>query len=645
MISPPRLPFPGLSRRQMLALMGTTMLPGVARAAFTQSDYIAKIPGDTPMPPVEERLPKAPRVINLPELGMEPGRLGGEIRMLIGGQRDIRYMPVFSYSRLVGYTRDLKLQADVLAAFEVQDERIFTFHLREGHKWSDGSPFTSEDFRYVWEDVFHQKKLSRGGPPATLKINGKAPKFEVIDALTVRYSWDDPNPDFLADQASPSPTRLMFPAAYMKQFHIKYQTQNILDQFIAKYRVEDWGALHQKMSRTVRPENPDLPTLDAWRPRTEPPAERFVFERNPYYHRVDEKGQQLPYVDKVYLDVSSADLIPAKTGTGESELQMTNLDFADYTFLKGAEQRYSLDVDLWKRTQGSRIALMPNLNCTDEVWRKVLWDVRVRRAMSLAINREEINKAVFYGLAKASANTVLPDSALFKPEYRDAWAAFDPDQANRLLDEAGLKMNEDTGVRVLPDGRPAAIIVEITGENSFESDVMELVGDHFLQVGLRIYVHVAQRELLRRRLKGGDALMSAWQGLDNGVPTADMSPEELAPTSDDQAQWPVWGLYTLSGGTDGHPAEMEEAKQLLSLYHDWRSALTPDVRTETWHKMLALFTDQVFTIGIVNATLQPVVKSKRLHNLPAKALYGYDPTSYLGVYLPDAFWLAEDASK
>ncbi|WP_244631353.1 ABC transporter substrate-binding protein [Neorhizobium sp. AL 9.2.2] len=637
-----------ISRRHMLALLGSvagaTAIPARVFAAFSQSDYLAQIPTETPLPPIEERLPKTPRVLNLAERGLKPGRYGGSMRMLIGGQRDIRFMPINCYSRLVGYNSDLKLEADILEAYEVENDRVFTFHLREGHKWSDGSPFTADDFRYAWDDVFHEKKLAKGGPPAGLMINGKPPRFEVIDARTVRYSWDDPNPDFLADQASPSPIRLMFPAAYMKQFHMRYQTKELLAQHIAKERVDDWAALHQKMSRVVRPENPNLPTLDAWRNRTAPPAERFVFERNPYYYRVDENGLQLPYIDKVMLDVSSADLIAAKTGTGESDLQVTNLDFADYTFLKNAEQRYPLKVDLWKRTQGSRMALFPNLNCKDEGWRNLFRDVRFRRAMSLAINRGEINKAVFYGLATESSNSILPDSPLFKPEYQKAWAAFDPDQANRLLDEIGLAMDDSEGMRRLPDGRLAKIIIEITGESTFETDALELIGDQLLQVGIKIYPHVAQRELLRRRVKGGDAIMSVGGGLDNGVPTADMAPKELAPTSDDQLQWSIWGLHALSGGSDGRAPDLPEAKALLDLYSEWRKAEGFDQRTDVWHKMLALFTDQVFTIGIVNATLQPVVQSSKLQNVPSKALYGFDPTSYLGVYLPDAFWYDEETA-
>lgn len=633
-----------ITRRQALALLAGTMLPKTAFGAYLDSAYFSESGSNPALPPLSERLPRNPRVVRLAEAeGKRIGRHGGTLRILIGGQRDIRYMPIISYARLVGYNEKLEMEPDLVERFEVEADRIFTFHLREGHRWSDGSPFTAEDFRYVWEDMFLNKKLYRGGIPSSLIINGTAPHFEVLDALTVRYSWDVPNPDFLTDIASPSPLRLMMPAAYLKQFHPKYQSEDVLKELIAKARVEDWIALHQKQSRTVRPENPDLPTLDAWRNTTAPPSGRFVFERNPYYHRVDEEGRQLPYIDRVYFDVSSSDLIAAKTGTGESDLQFTNLDFADYTFLKNAEDRYPIKVDLWKRIQGSRMTLYPNLNCKDPVWNGLWRDVRVRRALSLAVNRHEINMAVFFGLAAESANTILPQSPLFKPGYRKAWAQYDPAEANRLLDEAGLDKRGAGDIRLLPDGRHARVIIEITGENSIETDILELIHDHWMEVGIKIFVRTSQRELLRRRVKGGETIMTVFHGLDNGVPTADMSPEELAPTSDDQMQWPLWGLHAYSGGSDGKPADMPEAIRLAALLDEWRLSESAAEREVIWHHMLELYTDQVFTIGTVNETLQPVVRARNLRNVPQDGLYGYDPMSYLGVYKPDTFWYDKDA--
>ncbi|MXN46624.1 ABC transporter substrate-binding protein [Shinella kummerowiae] len=627
-----------ITRRTALGLLATAFVPGLARTAFAESDYLKPKVEAGELPAVAERMPKTPRIINTAALGGVPGVQGGTARMLIGGQRDVRLMPINSYSRLVGYDRDLKLQADILESFTVEEERIFTFRLREGHKWSSGEPFTADDFRYCWEEVILNRELFKGGPPVDLLVEGKPPTFEMIDPLTVRYRWEKPIPDFLPKLAAPIPLVLALPSAYMRQFHKKFQAADVLEKHIQKQRVDDWRGLHIKMSRQNRPENPDLPTLEAWRPRTAPPAEQFIFDRNPFFHRVDENGVQLPYIDRVVMNVSSPDLISAKTATGESDLQIANLDFADYTLLKEAETIYPLNVVLWKRTLGSRVALIPNLNCGDKGWQKVLRDVRVRRAMSLAINRTEINKAVFYGLGQESANTVLPDSPLFKQDYAKAWASYDPDQANRLLDEAGLDKRDDEGLRLLPDGRSAHLVVESAGESTLETDVLELITDHFRTVGLGLFVRTSQRDIFRSRAIGGEVIMSVWYGLDNGVPTPEMSPSELAPTSDDQYQWPVWGMYFATVKTKGEPPDMPEVQYLVDKYDAWQMTTTDDERTAIWHEMLAHHADQVFTIGTVNGISQPVVRARRMRNVPDKALCGFNPTSFLGVYMPDTFW-------
>jgi peptide/nickel transport system substrate-binding protein len=295
-------------------------------------------------------------------------------------------------------------------------------------------------------------------------------------------------------------------------------------------------------------------------------------------------------------------------------------------------------VNLWKRTQGARLALLPNLNVGDEVWRPLLQDVRVRRALSLAIDRREINLAVFYGLAKESADTVLPESPLFRPEYQNAWIAHDPAQANALLDAAGLADRDDDGFRILPDGRSAQIIVESAGEDTLETDVLELITDHWRDIGISLFIRTSQRDIFRSRAIGGQIMMAIWSGIDNGVATADMNPGALAPTSEDQLQWPVWGLHYLTHGEKGSAPTMPEVMRQVELLKQWRRSAKLEERTAIWHQMLALFTDQVFSIGLVNSTLQPVVHATALRNVPDKGLYGFDPTCYLGIYMPDTFW-------
>ena len=625
-------------------LLAAIALCGVVGAAVAQTPA----PQETPffaeavtagkLPPVASRLPGVPRVVDLPGMKRETGTQGGTWRMLMSDQRDLRMMTVYSYARLVTFDETLHVVPDILESVEIKDDKVFTLHLREGHRWSDGEPFTAEDFRYWWEDVANNTKLSPSGPNAALLVRGKGPTFDIVDPLTVRYSWDDPNPAFLPALAGAQPVYIFMPSHYLRQFHQKYASKDKLEAAVKKAHVANWGSLHDRMSRQYRPENPDLPTLEPWRNTTAPPAEQFTFERNPYFHRIDQAGRQLPYIDRVTLSLSTPSLIPAKTASGDSSLQARYLSFEDYTFLKQNEEMNSYAVRLWESSQGSYAALMPNLNAADPVWRGVVRDVRFRRALSLGINRHDINQALFFGLARESGNTVLPQSPLFETRYATSWCDFDLDQANRLLDEAGLAKRGADGMRLLPDGRRADIVVETAGDNNDLVDIMELVGDDYAKLGLRTFVHPSQRDVFRQHIADGRTVFSMGPGLDNGAPTPAIAPDALAPLTDAQFQWPRWGLFAQSGGHEGDRIDMPEVQELDDLYRQWRRSGGPDERKEIWAKMLWINADQVFTVGIINGTKQPVVVSNHLRNVPNDALYGFEPGGFFGIYMPDTFF-------
>jgi peptide/nickel transport system substrate-binding protein len=383
----------------------------------------------------------------------------------------------------------------------------------------------------------------------------------------------------------------------------------------------------------------ELPTLEPWMLKTKPPSERFVFERNPYYHRVDAEGHQLPYIDKVMLAIADGKLIPAKAGAGEADLQARNIRFDNYTFLKEGEERGKYHVLLWDTGTGSAMALHPNLNATDPVWRQLMRDVRFRRALSLGIDRTEINQAIYHGLGIEGGNTLLPQSPLFNQEYQTLWATFDPDQANALLDEMGLDKRDDSGTRLLPDGRPIEIVVETAGQVPEEADVLELMRDSWSHLGIKLFHKPTERDVLRNRVFSGEALMSVWTGLDNGLATADMSPWEFAPTSQQQLQWPKWGEYAETTGASGEAVDMPEAQELEQLYKQWHNSATPEERTEVWQKMMGIYADQVYTIGTIAGVPQPVVVKNSLKNVPEKGVYSWEPGAHFGMYKPDTFWI------
>jgi peptide/nickel transport system substrate-binding protein len=373
--------------------------------------------------------------------------------------------------------------------------------------------------------------------------------------------------------------------------------------------------------------------------QTKPPSERFVFERNPDYHRVDPEGRQLPYIDRVIFQIADSKIIPAKAGAGEADLQARNLRFDNYTFLKEGEAPGGYKVRLWESVTGSKFTLYPNLNANDPLWRELMRDVRFRRALSLAIDRHEINQVIYYGLGIEGGNAVLQGSSLYRPEYRTAWAQYDPRQANSLLDGFGLTERDGDGIRLLPDGRRLDIVVETAGESTEEADVLELIRDSWRKVGVGLFTKPSQREVFRNRIFAGETLISVWTGLENGMPTPDMAPLELAPTTQQQLMWPKWGQYNETGGEAGEPADMPAAVTLGELLHAWRQAPTRGERADIWHLMLSVFTDQVFTIGTVSGVPQPVIVRDRVRNVPEKGVYSWDPGAHFGMYRPDCFWL------
>ena len=613
---------------------------GRAEAALLETPLFADAVKSGKLPPVVQRIPSEPALAELETLG----KPGGELRMLMSSPKDTRLMVVYGYARLVAYTPGLAIVPDMLLGVDVEEGRVFTLHLRPGHKWSDGQPFTAEDFRYWFEDIAGNSELSPSGLPLQMLIDGAPPKFEVLDDTTVRYTWSKPNPLFLPVLAGPDPVFIYAPAHYLKQFHGKYADPAKLADLVKEAGVHNWAALHTKRDSQYHNDNPKLPTLDPWILKTKLPADRIVFERNPYYYRVDGAGHQLPYIDRVVFNIADSQIIPAKTGAGESDLQARYLRFDDYTFLKAGEQAGDYHVRLWRTGPGSQLALYPNLNVNDETWRALMRDVRFRRALSLAVDRHEINQALYFGLAIEGQNTVLPQSPLFRTEYRADWAKYDLDQANSLLDQVGLTNKDSEGMRLLPDGRPCAIIVEDSGESSEKSDVLELIRDSWRRVGIQLYTKPAQLTLFRRRVFSGEAVMSIDKGIENGLATATMSPAEFAPTSQEQLEWPKWGEYIETKGKSGEAPDLPGAEKLYRLYGDWLAATNDEDQARIWHDMLTIWADEVFSIGLVAGVQQPVVVSDRLRNVPSDGIYNWDPGAHFGIYKPDGFWFAEPNS-
>lgn len=616
---------------------------GSASAAeFVSPPYFDDAVTNGALPPVEERLPLEPLIVDLDARGQTAGTHGGKLVSLMRRAKDMRYMYVYGYARLVKYDQDFNIVPDILKEFEVTDGgRTFTFHLREGHKWSDGHPFTTEDFRYFWEDMAHNDMLFASGPPSHMQIMGQYPTVEIIDETTITYRFPEPNPDFLPGLAQARPNQIYAPKHYLSQFHPKYRPLEELEAAAEAAGQRNWAAIHIKANRYYRMENKELPTLQPWMITTEAPADRFIFVRNPFYHKVDPNGLQLPYVDEVIFNLTEEKLVSGKAATGDVDFQGRYLRFDDVTLLKRNEEQHGYSTYLWRIAKGSHVALFPNLTYKDPVFRELIRDVRFRRALSMGINRREINRVIYFGLALEGQNTMLPQSPLYNEDYRTAWADFDLDAANALLDEMGLRRNWE-GARLGSDGEPIEIIVETSGSTE-QSDILELIADSWWQLGIKMFIKPLGKETLRRRIFSGQTQMTISSGFENGLATPDMAPHDLAPITQVQYQWSEWGEFYETNQNSGTAPDMEIGLQLMELRRQWYLAADRTERERIWHSMLQIHADQLPTIGLIAGVLQPIVVADGLRNLPEEGLWNWDPGAHFGLYGLDHVYWDEDA--
>ncbi len=627
------------------ALLGAAAIfalsPGALANDMQETPVLMHPVGEGQMPPVAERAPSEPLIVDIEGKGRRLGQHGGTIRTMVGRAKDVRMMVVYGYARLVGYDESYDIVPDILSDVEIEDGRTFTLHLRAGHKWSDGQPFTTEDFRYWWEDVANNADLNPGGAPPLMMVGGEPPIVTVIDETTIRFEWKAPNPRFLPALAQARPPFIYRPSHILKDYHEKYGDADAIAKMVEETKVRGWAQLHNRIDNMYKFDNPDLPTLQPWINTSPKGSQRYIMRRNPYYHRFDKDGRQLPYVDVVEMTVAAGGLIPAKVNVGESDLQARGLSFADAPVLKKGEEDGGYVTHLWKSGVASEIALFPNLTYDDLTWREVFRDVRFRRALSLAIDRAIINKSLFFGLAEPVGNSALPESPLYDVEQASAWARFDPTEANRLLDEMGLDKRSGDGTRQLPDGRPVEIVVETAGERPSEADALELVAETWRDIGVKLIYRPLDRDILRNRAYAGQSMMPVWFGWNNGVPTPSASPQELAPVDQANFSWPRWGQYFQTGGGSGEAPDLPEAERLLTLYDAWSAATSDEERAKIWKEMLAIHADQVFVIGLVNHAPQPVVASKNIRNVPDKGLFAWDPGAHFGVHRMDEFFFVK----
>jgi len=597
------------------------------------------------LPPVEERLPQREDIYVLEPIE-EIGRYGGTARtttLQINSYGSDSLL--MSWERLVKPTPDGTRVIPHLAkkVESSEDKTTWTFYLRRGVKWSDGYPFTADDIMFWYEDVLLNKELTPA-ISAPMKTKGGLVKVKKIDDYTVQFKFPDPHPYFVNRLAhgGGGTWHLIIPKHYMKQFHPKYANKEKLEKEIKERGFDHWYELFWDRNANWEGQvmNTERPTLAPYM-LVKKTSDRRIYERNPYYWKVDTAGNQLPYFDKIVGKLATnKEVVQGMIMSGEVDFVGFAADIRNYPMYKQYEEKGGYRTILWKSGYGCQVVYFVNLTHKDPILRKIFQDVRFRRALSLAINREEINDTIYYGKAAPRQYTVLESSKYFEPEFAKAYIEYNPEKAKELLDEMGLIDKDGDGWRERPDGKrltftieyaPAAIPTAVTPN-------VELVTRYWQEIGIDVRAKQISGELQSRRATGNLMDATAWcdgSAVDILFP---IDPRHVVPT------WPRWEECTFTEwsrwfNTDGKegmepPAEI---KQLRGWWDKMQIEPSEHKRIELGKKILALQAEKLWAIGTIGKAPRPVIVSKNIGNFPEHGFWAWG-TGWTSARDPEQFF-------
>ena len=455
------------------------------------------------LPPVNERLPENPLVLTqersaapdglLDELKI--GQYGGTVRLVNLAPNfapEMYFMTIETLLARPGWiSMEHPLTGNIFESYEISpDKTTFTFQMRRGMRWSDGEPLTTEDVAFYHEDILHNELLTpnigsryRSG----LAPTGDVYQFEVIDDYSWRVTFSEATPGFLDEVNKPWLDYTVFiqPKHYLAQFHADYADADELDKKVADADLlsDEWPRLFNLKMLTPwegkTPDVVDIPVLHPWVVTSSSPTQT-IFERNPYYFKVDAAGNQLPYIDGIVsTKVEGSEGANLKIIAGE-------VDLADELAKISSLPLYRENEGNGYRALGSGVPYNPvvhafNFAYEDPLWRELAGDLRFRQALNLAINRDEIIDAVYYGFA--SPPVWVPSE-------------FNLEEANRLLDEVGLDQRDNDGWRLGPDGERFDINLEVAAHLPDTVPANELIAEHYKAAGIFTTLKVVEIGLL-----------------------------------------------------------------------------------------------------------------------------------------------------
>lgn len=618
---------------------------------FKEAPMLADLVKAGKLPPVEQRLPANPRVLKpLEEIGQYGGTWRGAYKGLSDRVGPTKQLEENFIEWDAPDPSTVKVLANIPEKWEQNaDASEFTFYLRKGMRWSNGDEVTTDDVKFYVEDIQFNKDI-RPAPAFLVRqlVGGetKLATLTVVDKYTFKIKYALPFPLMPIQLAKSggggvSYPGFVMPSNYLKKFHPKYASAADLQAAVAKYKVQTPGDLWGKAGDLEGPVpfwflNPEVPVLYPWKIVNPVPAEPVVEERNPYYWHVDTEGNQLPYIDKIeYSFFDNNDVLNLRVAGGQIDMQLRHMTAGTYTFYKENEAKGKYRTFRWR--SASTDAFYPNISIADPVLAKIFDTAEFRQALSISINRKELNDLVWNGLGEARQASPVKGSPEYDPELEKMWAEYDVAKANQLLDQIGLTKGSD-GFRKRPDGKTLELNVDHTSTAaSPDEDQVNRVKKYWEAVGLKTNVKYIERSLYEQRWRNNEVEVGVW-GCDRcSVVKADpgrwLGTIQDGPWASGYGSWYNKDPYKQVEPPADHPI-----RQIWKLWEQCQVEPDEAKRNALFMQILGVHKKAPYMIGVNGYKVAPAIVANNFRNF----LDGYiadDTLRDIGLLNPQQYFL------
>lgn len=589
-----------------------------------EAPMLAELVAAGELPPIAQRLPSEPLTLTPVE---NEGVYGGSWDLFIPNTLGYSFYENIGYDGLIRWNIEFtEIIPNLAESWDISDDgREYTFYLRPGTKWSDGSEFTADDIVFACEDVLKNPDLYPAVPQWLTSVSGTA-SIEKVEDSAVRFILADPDGLFLQTLATPGPGVMLtaFQMHYFSQFHEKYNDN--VTALAEENGQSSWPDLFRAkggsgMADLSWWQNQEVPTLLPWRVSTFVEGSRVVLERNPYYWKVDPDGSQLPYLDKVVFEIiQDPEVAILQISEGRFTLPPPDiLTLRDKPVLAEYREQGAYHFIDQAPSRTSEAIIILNLMHQDAKMREMFQNKDVRIGLSHAINRQEIIDVVMQQRGEPWQNSPRRESDFYNEQLAKQYTEYDVATANDHLDRAGYAERDDEEYRLHADGSRISFNLDLSTDSwATWTDIAELVAGYWAEVGVEARTRTVSGENFSVRLQNNQHDAVVWSG-EGGLRDAILLPKWYFP-SDASAWYAVpWGEWYSSRGESGSEPP-DAARQQMELYDEIKATGDEARQVELLREILHIAQEEFYIIGTVHPAERYNVVQDDFHNVPKTIL-------------------------